>query len=76
MIYAIEKMIDWMDVTLIRLKLFLLSDFRIGIPIVKHISKIVGIHWEISGKEILAKDFPCVIICNHQSAWDFMRKIF
>lgn len=45
---------------------------RIGIPIVKHISKIVGIHWEVSGKEILAKDFPCVIICNHQSAWDFM----
>jgi len=32
----------------------------------------VGIRWEISNKEILAKDFPCVIISNHQSAWDFM----
>lgn len=46
-----------------------------GVPFCKPISKIVGIHWEISGKEILAKDFPCVIICNHQSAWDFMRNI-
>jgi len=43
-----------------------------GIPFVKPISKIVGIHWEVVNKDILAKDFPCVIVCNHQSAWDFM----
>jgi lysophosphatidate acyltransferase len=46
--------------------------YRIGIPIVRIISPLVGIRWEITGSEILAKDFPCVIISNHQSAWDFM----
>lgn len=38
----------------------------------RKICPMVGIQWEITGREHLAKQISAVVVCNHQSAWDFM----
>ncbi|ODM95548.1 1-acyl-sn-glycerol-3-phosphate acyltransferase alpha [Orchesella cincta] len=47
-------------------------NIHFGIPLMKLLGRFLGIRWEISGKEILKKDFPCVVISNHQSMLDAM----
>lgn len=36
------------------------------------ITKIVEIHWELRGKEHLEQDRGCIIVSNHQSAFDIL----
>ncbi|CAL8089863.1 unnamed protein product [Orchesella dallaii] len=43
-----------------------------GVPFMRRLGRFLGIRWEISGKEILEKDFPCVILCNHQTMLDVL----
>uniref|UniRef100_A0A1B6IBR7 1-acyl-sn-glycerol-3-phosphate acyltransferase n=1 Tax=Homalodisca liturata TaxID=320908 RepID=A0A1B6IBR7_9HEMI len=38
----------------------------------KHISRVLGLHWELHGKEYLEKDEACVIVANHQSSLDIL----
>ncbi|XP_065345108.1 1-acyl-sn-glycerol-3-phosphate acyltransferase alpha [Cloeon dipterum] len=38
----------------------------------RHISKLVGLRWEIRGKEHLEKDMACIIVANHQSSLDIL----
>ncbi|XP_075227683.1 1-Acylglycerol-3-phosphate O-acyltransferase 1 [Lycorma delicatula] len=37
-----------------------------------HISRLLGLHWELQGKEHLEKDQACVIVANHQSSLDIL----
>lgn len=41
---------------------------------VRLVCPMVGIKWEITGSEHLAKQISAVVVSNHQSAWDFMGK--
>ncbi|XP_059480728.1 1-acyl-sn-glycerol-3-phosphate acyltransferase alpha [Neocloeon triangulifer] len=38
----------------------------------RHISKLVGLRWELRGREHLEKDMACVIVANHQSSLDIL----
>jgi lysophosphatidate acyltransferase len=40
--------------------------------IVKHVTKVLGITWELRGGEYLAEDRSCVIAANHQSILDVL----
>jgi len=48
-----------------------------GVPFIRPISKLLGIEWEVRGKDAIADmDVPCIILCNHQSILDFLGKTF
>lgn len=38
----------------------------------KHVTKVLGITWELRGGEYLAEDRGCVIVANHQSMLDIL----
>jgi lysophosphatidate acyltransferase len=40
--------------------------------ILKHVTKVLGITWELRGGEYLAEDRGCVIVANHQSMLDIL----
>lgn len=40
--------------------------------ILKHVTKVLGITWELRGREYLAEDRGCVIVANHQSMLDIL----
>lgn len=44
----------------------------IGSAILKHISKVVGIRWELRRGEILREERGAVIVSNHQSMFDIL----
>jgi hypothetical protein len=45
--------------------------------VLKHITKVVGITWELRGGKHLAEDRGGVIVANHQSMLDILgEKIF
>ena len=46
--------------------------FRIASYTCSWITKIVEIHWELRGKEHLEQDRGCIIVSNHQSAFDIL----
>ncbi|KAK2584649.1 hypothetical protein KPH14_006996 [Odynerus spinipes] len=37
-----------------------------------HISRLLGLRWELRGKENLDKDVACIIVANHQSSLDLL----
>ena len=39
-----------------------------------HISTLLGLKWELRGKEHLEKDQACIIVANHQSSLDILGK--
>lgn len=39
-----------------------------------HISTVLGLKWELRGKEHLEKDQACIIVANHQSSLDILGK--
>lgn len=60
---------------LIPVFLFRIRDVRnnlIGSAILKHISKVVGIRWELRRGEILQEERGAVIVSNHQSMFDIL----
>uniref|UniRef100_A0A1B6E5F2 1-acylglycerol-3-phosphate O-acyltransferase n=1 Tax=Clastoptera arizonana TaxID=38151 RepID=A0A1B6E5F2_9HEMI len=38
----------------------------------RHISTLLGLHWELKGKEYLEKDQAYIIVANHQSSLDIL----
>ncbi|KAJ9592759.1 hypothetical protein L9F63_015575, partial [Diploptera punctata] len=40
--------------------------------ILKHVTKVMGITWELRGAEYLGADRGCVIVANHQSMLDIL----
>lgn len=50
--------------------------FRLASRICRHISRVLGLHWEVTGKEYLEKDEACVIVANHQSSLDVLGKFY
>lgn len=49
-----------------------MKHFRIASYTCSWITKIVEIHWELRGKEHLEQDRGCIIVSNHQSAFDIL----
>lgn len=41
-----------------------------------HISSLLGLKWELRGKEHLEKDEACIIVANHQSSLDILGTNF
>jgi lysophosphatidate acyltransferase len=37
-----------------------------------HISTVLGLKWELRGREHLEKDQACIIVANHQSSLDIL----
>lgn len=48
--------------------------YRIAGELLKHISKLVGIQWELRGGDILRVERGAVIVANHQSCIDILGK--
>ena len=48
------------------------SCFRYTSYLLKHVTKVLGITWELRGREHLAEDRGCVIVANHQSILDIL----
>ncbi|XP_054271806.1 1-acyl-sn-glycerol-3-phosphate acyltransferase alpha isoform X2 [Macrosteles quadrilineatus] len=48
---------------------------KLASRICRHISRVLGLHWEVTGKEYLEKDEACVIVANHQSSLDVLGLI-
>lgn len=48
--------------------------FRIASSFCHHISTILGLKFELRGKEHLEKDQACIIVANHQSSLDILGK--
>lgn len=46
--------------------------FRTAGYVLRHISKIVGIKWELRRGEILQEERGAVIVANHQSMFDIL----
>jgi len=44
--------------------------------LLKHVSWLVGIKWDIRGTDLLKKRSACVIVSNHQSAIDILGELF
>jgi 1-acyl-sn-glycerol-3-phosphate acyltransferase len=40
--------------------------------LLKHVTKVLGITWELRGREHLAEERGCVIAANHQSILDVL----
>lgn len=49
--------------------------FRLASSLCKHISKLLGLHWKLHGKEYLENDEACVIVANHQSSLDILGEL-
>jgi 1-acyl-sn-glycerol-3-phosphate acyltransferase len=49
-----------------------MSCFRYTSYILKHVTKVLGITWELRGREQLAAERGCVIVANHQSMLDIL----
>lgn len=46
--------------------------FRLTGRLLRHISKLVGIQWQLRGGEIIAQERGAVIVANHQSMFDIL----
>lgn len=40
--------------------------------VVAPITKIIGVNWELRGRDMLEQDRTCIIVANHQSLLDFL----
>ncbi|XP_068628808.1 1-acyl-sn-glycerol-3-phosphate acyltransferase alpha-like [Battus philenor] len=45
---------------------------KFGASILKHVTKLYGINWELRGREILSEDRGAIIVSNHQSSFDIL----
>lgn len=54
--------------------MFLFSVYRLASSFCHHISTVLGLKWELRGKEHLEKDQACIIVANHQSSLDILGK--
>lgn len=48
---------------------------RLASSFCHHISTVLGLKWELRGKEHLEKEQACIIVANHQSSLDILGKI-
>lgn len=46
--------------------------YRLASSFCHHISTVLGLKWELRGKEHLEKDQACIIVANHQSSLDIL----
>lgn len=45
---------------------------RLASSLCHHISTLLGLRWELRGREHLEKDRACIIVANHQSSLDIL----
>lgn len=45
---------------------------RLGSLICRHVNTLLGLRWELRGREYLEKDRACIIVANHQSSLDVL----
>lgn len=53
-------------------KMFFLSSYRLASSLCHHISTLLGLRWELRGREHLEKNRACIIVANHQSSLDIL----
>lgn len=46
--------------------------YRLASSLCHHISTLLGLRWELRGREHLEKDRACIIVANHQSSLDIL----
>ncbi|XP_026288277.1 1-acyl-sn-glycerol-3-phosphate acyltransferase alpha isoform X1 [Frankliniella occidentalis] len=51
---------------------FNVLNFVLASAICKNISRLIGLHWVLRGREHLAEQRACVIVANHQSSLDIL----
>lgn len=44
--------------------------------VLKHITKVLGITWELRGGQHLAEDRGCVVVANHQTILDILGESY
>ena len=48
----------------------MLDDFSVASSWCHHVNSLLGLRWELRGREHLEKEQACVIVANHQSSLD------
>lgn len=46
--------------------------FRLASAVCHHVSTLLGLRWELRGREHLEKEQACIIVANHQSSLDIL----
>ncbi|XP_043276381.1 1-acyl-sn-glycerol-3-phosphate acyltransferase alpha isoform X2 [Venturia canescens] len=46
--------------------------FRLASSICHHVSTLLGLRWELRGREHLEKEQACIVVANHQSSLDIL----
>jgi len=53
-------------------ELFFFSSCRLASSVCHHVSTLIGLRWELRGRERLEKNRACIIVANHQSSIDIL----
>jgi len=73
-IISIEEITDYNVSHIFSLFFFFLFVCRWASTWCHRVSTLIGLRWELRGKEHLAKDQACIIVANHQSSLDVLGK--
>jgi len=67
--FKIEKLSSWLIFKIILIKIIF---YRLASSTCQHIRTLLGLRWELRGREHLERDRACIIVANHQSSLDIL----